>query len=65
MTELIEFLEVSKYRNGADFPLTIGHLLNICRKAESLKNDRLERAAILEDKQHNEIMNWINSYGQD
>lgn len=64
MNELIQILEISQSKNGADFPLTIGHLLNICKKAESLKNKRLEREAVLEDEQHRKLLNEIGDYSQ-
>lgn len=66
MNELIQILEISQSRNGADFPLTINHLLNICKKAKKLKEKNLEREADLETKQHWEIMNAISPLiGQD
>ena len=64
MNELIQILEISQSRNGADFPLTINHLLNICKKAESLKSKRLEREAVLEDEQHRKLLNEIGDYSQ-
>ena len=65
MKELIQILEVAASKYGSLEPLTIGHLLNICKMAERMKDKNLERQADLEDKQHWEIMNEINPFGQD
>jgi hypothetical protein len=40
--QLIQVLQVSADKNGKDVPLTIGHLLNICKKViRDLENQEL------------------------
>lgn len=42
--KLIEVLETSAERNGKDKPLTIGHLLNICKMVErNLQREEIKR----------------------
>ncbi len=65
MNELIRILEAAKQKHGGDHPLTIGHLLNICKQAEKLKQTRAELEAESESRQHWEIMEAINNHGQD
>ena len=44
LEKLIEILETSAERNGKDKPLTIGHLLNICKMAaRKLQQEEIER----------------------
>lgn len=65
MKELIRILKVAAKKHGAETPLTIGHLLNICKIAESAKSHEEEAAAIREQQQHNQILEEINPLGQD
>jgi len=65
MNKLIKILETAKQKHGGETPLTIGHLLNICKMAQNLKTHEEEAEFIKGQKQHNEIMNWINPLGQD
>jgi hypothetical protein len=65
MNELISILETAKQKHGGETPLTIGHLLNICKMAKDLKAHEQEIAAIKEEKQHNRIMSEISWGGQD
>jgi hypothetical protein len=58
MKELITILEVSVERNGKDTILTLGHLLNICKKAEHRKRMREEQ----EDTLHKTLVNDIGGY---
>lgn len=64
MNELIRILEAAKQKHGGDHPLTIGHLLNICKMAKDLRTHEQEVAAIREEKQHNRIMREISWGGQ-
>lgn len=64
MNELIQILEISQSRNGADFPLTINHLLNICKQAERLKQTRAELKAEEEERKHSRVMSEISWGGQ-
>lgn len=65
MKQLIKILESAVKKHGAETPLTIGHLLNICKMAENLKQKTKEKQAILEEKQHNQILADISWGGQD
>ncbi len=65
MNQLIKILETAKQKHGSLTPLTIGHLINICKMDQNLKTHEEEAKFIKEQKQHNEIMNWINPLGQD
>jgi len=58
---LIKVLEVSAAKNGKDTPLTIGHLLNICKMVEKEK----EKLEFLEYKQHLSLLNRIDPMGQE
>ncbi len=40
--ELIEVLEKSVEKNGKDYPLTLGHLLNILKKMEREQDDECD-----------------------
>jgi len=65
MNELIRILETAKQKHGGEHPLTIGHLLNICKMAKDLKAHKQEVAAIKENKQHWQILKEIQYHGQD
>jgi hypothetical protein len=56
MKELIKILESAAAKHGHLTPLTIGHLLNICKMAENLKQKTKDKQAILEEKRHNQIL---------
>lgn len=64
MNELIRILEAAKHKHGGEHPLTIGHLLNICKMAKDLKTHEQEVAAIKENKQHWQIMEEVSPFGQ-
>lgn len=64
MKELIRILECAAAKHGHLTPLTIGHLLNICKIAQSVKSHEEEVAAIREQQQHNEILEDISWGGQ-
>ena len=52
MNNLIKILEASVNKNGKDTPLTLGHLLNICKLVKSqnekdeIKEDEVHRHAL-------------------
>jgi hypothetical protein len=58
---LIETLEISVAKNGDKTPLTIGHLLNICKMAEKRK----EKLEFLEHEHHFSILKDIDPMGQE
>ena len=59
--DLIHILEISAKRHGPKKPLTIGHLLNICKMTQKIKIRNAEK----EDKEHRDLINKINPFGQD
>lgn len=61
MNDLIKILKISANKHGAKTPLTIGHLLNICIRAQRQKEGRAGR----ELQEHMEILEEINPLGQD
>lgn len=58
---LIETLEISVAKNGDKTPLTIGHLLNICKMTEKRK----EKFEFLERERHFSILKDIDQIGQE
>jgi hypothetical protein len=58
---LIKTLEISVAKNGDKTPLTIGHLLNICKMAEKRK----EKLEFLEHEHHFSILKDIDPMGQE
>lgn len=65
MKELIEILETAQSKHGGTSPLTIGHLLNICKLAEKLYEKEIAKSQEIEIKSHLEIIEDINPLGQD
>ena len=60
MKHLINILETSVKLNGGDKPLTISHLLNICKLAQKLEHKGQEQ----EVQQHESLINAIGPYGE-
>lgn len=57
---LITVLKLSVEKHGVETPLTIGHLLNICKMAQRYA-DQID---VLEDLEHGELLNEITFCGQ-
>ena len=64
-SDLIKILEISQKKNGADFPLTVGHLLNIIKMTQRVTAARLAKEEKIETEAHNQFMADINRYGND
>lgn len=47
-------------KHGADAPLTLGHLLNICKLARKYETQIEER----EEQEHRKLINEIDPFGQ-
>ena len=58
---LIQIMEISVQRNGADKPMTLGHFLNILK----MVNRRQEAADFNLQKSLDEIFNDQHRYGND
>lgn len=65
MEELIQILEIAANRHGPKHQLTIGHLLNILKLAEKTKEKNKHRQSLLEEEQHQKLLNQISYGGQD
>lgn len=61
MKNLVKILQVAVKKHGETTPLTLGYLLNLARMAEGQK----EVAAIREEKEHAELLEWVSPFGQD
>lgn len=64
MNELIQILEAAQLKHGTNTPLTIGHMLNICKMAKRAKTKQEENEAIREANVHWEIVEDISFCGQ-
>jgi hypothetical protein len=58
---LIKTLEDSVAKNGGDKPVTLSHLLNICKMAEK----REEKLECLKREQHFSLLEEIDPMGQE
>jgi predicted Zn-dependent protease len=56
MKELIKILETAQSKHGGTSPLTIGHLLNICKLAEKVKNQNAENKEIYKERILDEVL---------
>jgi esterase/lipase len=61
MKYLIKTLEISAAKHGGETPLTIGHLLNICRVAEKMK--KLDQNRI--ETEYKNLLREIDPMGQE
>ena len=61
MSSLTKLLEISCQKHGKDYPLTLGHLLNISRMIDKKHVQRTK----FEDKQHEELLNELDHLGQE
>ncbi len=65
MKSLIKILEVSAAKHGADFPLTVGHLLNIARLAEKSRVKMRRKREEDEEREYRENLEAaMGSLGQ-
>jgi hypothetical protein len=53
-------LSMAVKKHGAEAPLTLGHLLNICKMAKRYEDEITMRG----EKEHEKIMQEINPLGQ-
>lgn len=65
ISDLIKILEISQKKNGADFPLTVGHLLNIVKMTQRVTAAQLARDTKAEEDAHNQFMADEFRYGND
>lgn len=60
MHNLITVLTISVDKHGADTPLTLGHLLNLCKMVEKIERKQDEQ----EIYEHHKLLNESNPLGQ-
>lgn len=58
---LTTVLQISVNKHGENTPLTLGHLLNICRLAQKFE----AKIVASEEEEHRMLMEQINPFGQD
>jgi hypothetical protein len=61
MSNLTKLLKISCQKHGKDYPLTIGHLLNISRMLDKKHAQRTK----FEEKQHAVLLNELDPLGQE
>lgn len=61
--KLIIVLEKSVEKNGADKPVTLGHLLNIAKMANRLQENEENRIERNEQEALNEMFDDMHKYG--
>ena len=64
MKALTKVLQISATKHGPETPLTIGHLLNICKLADKAEKLNKQYEAEKEEKEHTALINSISFFGQ-